>query len=132
MHRFEPFTILKFFSKKISDKNECSLYKACQYECINAVGSYKCTCPPGYELQPSGKCKGKKKSTRNFLILISKKNSYYLYKILMNAKPEIMHVHRMKSATIPEAVTNVSIWDVRQGTNRYLRVQQIGTIIFRG
>ena len=48
----------------------------------------------------------------------------------MNAKPEIMHVHRMKSATIPEAVTNVSIWDVRQGTNRYLRVQQTGTIIF--
>ena len=46
--------------KKILDKNECSLYKACQYECINAVGSYKCTCPPGYELQPSGKCKGKK------------------------------------------------------------------------
>ena len=49
-----------FFSKRILDKNECSLYKACQYECINAVGSYKCTCPPGYELQPSGKCKGKK------------------------------------------------------------------------
>ena len=48
----------------------------------------------------------------------------------MNAKPEIMHVLPMKSATIPEAVTNVSIWDVRQGTNRYLRVQQTGTIIF--
>ena len=48
----------------------------------------------------------------------------------MNAKPEIMHVLLMKSATIPEAVTNVSIWDVRQGTNRYLRVQQIGKIIF--
>ena len=49
----------------------------------------------------------------------------------MNAKPEIMHVLPMKSVTIPEAVTNVSIWDVRQGTNRYLRVQQTGTIIFR-
>ena len=48
----------------------------------------------------------------------------------MNAKPEIMHVLPMKSVTIPEAVTNVSIWDVRQGTNRYLRVQQIGKIIF--
>ena len=48
----------------------------------------------------------------------------------MNAKPEIMHVLPMKSATIPEVVTNVSIWDVRQGTNRYLRVQQIGKIIF--
>ena len=48
----------------------------------------------------------------------------------MNAKPEIMHVHRMKSATIPEAVTNVSIWDVRQGTNKYLRVQQTGKIIY--
>ena len=50
-----------FISICILDKNECSLYKACQYECINAVGSYKCTCPPGYELQPSGKCKGKNK-----------------------------------------------------------------------
>ena len=59
MHRFEAYTIPKLFSKIILDKNECSLYKACQYECINAVGSYKCTCPPGYELQPSGKCKGK-------------------------------------------------------------------------
>ena len=48
----------------------------------------------------------------------------------MNAKPEIMHVLPMKSVTIPEAVTNVSIWDVHQGTNRYLRVQQIGKIIF--
>ena len=48
----------------------------------------------------------------------------------MNAKPEIMHVLPMKSVTIPEAVINVSIWDVRQGTNRYLRVQQIGKIIF--
>ena len=57
-----------FFSKRILDKNECSLYKACQYECINAVGSYKCTCPPGYELQPSGKCKGKKYFTQNFRI----------------------------------------------------------------
>ena len=48
----------------------------------------------------------------------------------MNAKLEIMHVLPMKNVTIPEAVTNVSIWDVRQGTNRYLRVQQTGKIIF--
>ena len=48
----------------------------------------------------------------------------------MNAKPEIMHVLPMKNVTIPEAVTNVSIWDVRQGTNRYLRVQLTGKIIF--
>ena len=48
----------------------------------------------------------------------------------MNAKPEIMHVLPMKSVTIPEAVTNVLIWDVHQGTNRYLRVQQTGKIIF--
>ena len=48
----------------------------------------------------------------------------------MNAKLEIMHVLPMKNVTILEAVTNVSIWDVRQGTNRYLRVQQIGKIIF--
>ena len=48
----------------------------------------------------------------------------------MNAKLEIMRVLLMKNVTIPEAVTNVSIWDVRQGTNRYLRVQQTGKIIF--
>ena len=48
----------------------------------------------------------------------------------MNAKLEIMHVLRMKNVTIPEVVTNVSIWDVRQGTNRYLRVQQTGKIIY--
>ena len=48
----------------------------------------------------------------------------------MNAKLEIMHVLPMKNVTIPEAVTNVSIWDVHLDTNRYLREQQIGTIIF--
>ena len=48
----------------------------------------------------------------------------------MNAKPEIMHVLPMKSVTIPEAVTNVSIWDVHLDTNRYLREQQTGKIIF--
>ena len=48
----------------------------------------------------------------------------------MNAKLEIMHVLPMKNVTIPEAVTNVSIWDVHQGINRYLRVQQTGNIIF--
>ena len=48
----------------------------------------------------------------------------------MNAKLEIMHVLPMKNVTIPEAVTNVSIWDVRQGTNRYRHVQQTGKIIF--
>ena len=48
----------------------------------------------------------------------------------MNAKLEIMHVLPMKNVTIPEAVTNVSIWDVHQDTNRYLREQQTGKIIF--
>ena len=44
----------------------------------------------------------------------------------MNAKLEIMLAHPMKSATIPEVVTNVSIWDARLGTNKYLRVLQTG------
>ena len=48
----------------------------------------------------------------------------------MNAKPEIMHVLPMKNVTIPEAVTNVSIWDVHLDTNRYRRVQPTGKIIF--
>ena len=48
----------------------------------------------------------------------------------MNAKLEIMLVPPMKNVTILEEVINVSIWDVRLGTNRYLRVQQIGKIIF--
>ena len=48
----------------------------------------------------------------------------------MNAKLEIMHVLPMKNVTIPEAVTNVSIWDVHLDTNRYRRVQPTGKIIF--
>ena len=48
----------------------------------------------------------------------------------MNAKLEIMLVPPMKSATIPEVVTNASIWDVRLGINRYLRVQQTGMITY--
>ena len=49
----------------------------------------------------------------------------------MNAKLEIMHVLPMKNVTIPEAVTNVSIWDVHLDTNRYRLVQQTGKIIFK-
>ena len=48
----------------------------------------------------------------------------------MNAKLEIMLVPPMKNVTILEEVTNVSIWDVRLGTNKYLRVQQTGMIIY--
>ena len=54
---FNLFHFQGLFSLIWSDKDECSLYKACQYECTNTDGSYHCNCPEGYELQVSGKCR---------------------------------------------------------------------------
>lgn len=43
-----------------TDVDECLLRKPCQHECRNTVGSFQCTCPPGYQLLPNGRsCKGK-------------------------------------------------------------------------
>lgn len=40
--------------------NECSDNKhGCEHDCINTIGSYKCECKIGYELQSDGRsCKG--------------------------------------------------------------------------
>lgn len=43
-----------------TDVDECLLRKPCQHECRNTIGSFKCSCPPGYQLLPNGRnCKGK-------------------------------------------------------------------------
>ena len=47
----------------------------------------------------------------------------------MNAKQEIMLVLPMKNVIILEVVTNVSIWDVHLGTNRFQPEQQTGISI---
>uniref|UniRef100_A0A8C1LEB7 Hemicentin 2 n=1 Tax=Cyprinus carpio TaxID=7962 RepID=A0A8C1LEB7_CYPCA len=40
------------------DIDECAFKKPCQHECRNTVGSYRCTCPPGYQLLSNGRtCK---------------------------------------------------------------------------
>ena len=35
----------------VSDEDECRLKidKQCSHECINTLGSYRCSCPDGYE-----------------------------------------------------------------------------------
>uniref|UniRef100_A0A8B9SME3 Hemicentin 1 n=1 Tax=Anas platyrhynchos TaxID=8839 RepID=A0A8B9SME3_ANAPL len=37
------------------DIDECETRDTCQHECRNTLGSYQCTCPPGYRLTPNGK-----------------------------------------------------------------------------
>ncbi|XP_041856289.1 hemicentin-1 [Melanotaenia boesemani] len=40
------------------DVDECLLRKPCQHECHNTIGSFQCSCPPGYQLLPNGRsCK---------------------------------------------------------------------------
>ncbi|KAM3610982.1 uncharacterized protein V6R79_011806 [Siganus canaliculatus] len=40
------------------DIDECLLRKPCQHECRNTIGSFQCSCPPGYKLLPNGRnCK---------------------------------------------------------------------------
>lgn len=46
--------------------DECALSpKPCNFLCKNTEGSYLCSCPRGYSLQPDGKtCKGRKRRRR--------------------------------------------------------------------
>ncbi|NWU93884.1 HMCN1 protein, partial [Upupa epops] len=37
------------------DIDECESKESCQHECRNTLGSYQCSCPPGYRLMPNGK-----------------------------------------------------------------------------
>lgn len=41
------------------DLDECRVRNLCQHACRNSEGSYRCLCPAGYRLLPSGKnCQG--------------------------------------------------------------------------
>ena len=51
---------LNWLELLVSDEDECRLKiaKQCSHECINTLGSYRCSCPDGYETR--GKyCDGK-------------------------------------------------------------------------
>ena len=42
------------------DIDECEGDHGCAHECVNTVGSFECTCRPGYRLGGNGKrCRGK-------------------------------------------------------------------------
>ena len=50
-------SLLFFLKKKIFliDINECSLDKdGCEQDCNNNIGSYTCSCIPGYQLSNDG------------------------------------------------------------------------------
>ncbi|KAM9594340.1 hemicentin-2 isoform 4-T4 [Morphnus guianensis] len=38
-----------------TDLDECQMPNQCQHKCRNSLGSYRCVCPPGYQLLPNGK-----------------------------------------------------------------------------
>lgn len=50
--------IVLFFSVFVSDINECANPDTCSQICINQMGSYKCQCEEGYQVDPATKaCK---------------------------------------------------------------------------
>lgn len=47
------------------DLDECQARNLCQHACRNTEGSYRCLCPAGYRLLPSGKnCQGERAAAR--------------------------------------------------------------------
>ena len=57
---YSCFEILELFISSqvlfLVDINECSILNGgCSYRCENTVGSYKCVCSKGYELQSNGR-----------------------------------------------------------------------------
>lgn len=58
--KYNNIMLLMFASWILLDLDECSQSpKPCNFLCKNTEGSYLCSCPRGYVLQPDGKtCKG--------------------------------------------------------------------------
>lgn len=44
-------TFVLMLTPLFTDIDECSINRGgCKYGCVNTLGSYECTCPPGYKL----------------------------------------------------------------------------------
>ena len=129
MHRFEPYGITKFFKRLFQIKTNVRSIKRVNMNASMPLDHINVHVHLVMNYSPVENAKVKNISSQNFRNFTISKIFKFTSQILMNAKLEIMHVLPMKNVTIPEAVTNVSIWDVHLDTSRYLRVQQTGKII---
>ena len=57
---FDKSDVVYEFTSSFTDIDECMReIGKCYHGCVNTIGSFRCICRPGYQLQPDGRaCKG--------------------------------------------------------------------------